>query len=68
MLLLALCTFLGVTRYVVTDADPTAWATAAVAIGFAEAVFDGGEVPISLDDSIGNMMVLDAIHGGGAVG
>lgn len=28
---------------------------------FAEAVFDGGEVPVSLDDSVANMTALDAI-------
>jgi predicted dehydrogenase len=31
---------------------------------FAAAVLDGAPVPVSLDDSVGNMAALDAIHGG----
>ena len=31
---------------------------------FAAAVLDGAAVPVSLEDSVGNMAALDAIHGG----
>ena len=30
---------------------------------FAEAVRDGAEVPVSMEDSVGNMVALDAVHG-----
>ena len=32
--------------------------------GFAASVFDGAPLPLSLDDSVGNMTVLDALNGG----